>query len=57
MPSTRGCARAVLQTAYQCMTTCGVNKLGVYMITSRMLGAFREHPATRQEFMTMIEKA
>jgi len=27
------------------------------MITSRMLGAFREHPATRQEFMAMIEKA
>ncbi|NNE85189.1 MAG: GTP cyclohydrolase I FolE, partial [Alphaproteobacteria bacterium] len=44
----------VLQASHQCMTTRGVNKPGVEMMISRMLGAFREHPATRNEFMTMI---
>jgi hypothetical protein len=45
----------VLQAAY--VDACGVNKLGVDIVTSRMLGAFREHSATRQKFMGMIEKA
>jgi len=36
------------------MTTRGVNKTGVTMVTSRMLGAFRDQPETRQEFMSMI---
>jgi GTP cyclohydrolase I len=49
----RGVA-VILQASHQCMTTRGVNKPGVEMMTSRMLGAFREHPATRNEFMTMI---
>jgi GTP cyclohydrolase I len=51
--SPRGVA-VVIQASHQCMTTRGVNKPGVEMMTSRMLGAFREHPATRNEFMTMI---
>ena len=37
--------------AHQCMTTRGVHKHGVSMVTSRMLGAFRTNPATRQEFL------
>jgi GTP cyclohydrolase I len=49
----RGVA-VILQASHQCMTTRGVNKPGVEMMTSRMLGAFREHPATRNEFLTMI---
>jgi GTP cyclohydrolase I len=49
----RGVA-VILQASHQCMTTRGVNKPGVEMMTSRMLGAFREHPATRSEFMTMV---
>jgi GTP cyclohydrolase I len=51
----RGVA-VVIEASHQCMTTRGVNKAGVDMVTSRMLGAFRDDPATRQEFMTMIGK-
>jgi GTP cyclohydrolase I len=51
----RGVA-VVIEAAHQCMSTRGVNKTGVDMVTSRMLGAFREDPATRQEFLSMIGK-
>ncbi len=44
----------VIEAAHQCMTTRGVHKPGVTMVTSRMLGAFRDNDATRREFMTMI---
>ena len=44
----------VIEAAHQCMTTRGVHKPGVTMITSRMLGAFRENAATRREFLAMI---
>ncbi len=44
----------VIEAAHQCMTTRGVNKPGVNMVTSRMLGAFRDDPATRREFLSMI---
>lgn len=44
----------VIEAAHQCMTTRGVNKPGVTMVTSRMLGAFREDPATRRELLAMI---
>jgi len=44
----------VIEAAHQCMTTRGVNKPGVTMVTSRMLGAFRDDPATRREFLAMI---
>jgi GTP cyclohydrolase I len=37
------------------MTTRGVHKTGVSMVTSRMLGAFRDDPSTRREFMAMIQ--
>ena len=44
----------VIEAVHQCMTTRGVHKAGVVMVTSRMLGAFREDVATRREFLAMI---
>ncbi len=44
----------VIEAQHQCMTTRGVHKPGVHMVTSHMLGAFRENPATRREFLAMI---
>jgi GTP cyclohydrolase I len=49
----RGVA-VVIEASHQCMTTRGVHKTGVSMTTSRMLGAFRENPLTRQEFLSML---
>ena len=43
-----------IEAAHQCMTTRGVHKPGVTMVTSRMLGTFRDNPATRRELMAMI---
>jgi GTP cyclohydrolase IA len=42
----------VIKATHGCMTTRGVHKHGAGMVTSRMLGCFRENPATRHEFMT-----
>jgi GTP cyclohydrolase I len=36
------------------MTTRGVHKPGVTMVTSTMLGEFRKNPLTRREFLTII---
>jgi len=44
----------VIEAQHQCMTTRGVHKTGVTMVTSRMLGAFRTDPSTRREFLSMI---
>ncbi|HEY0523228.1 MAG TPA: GTP cyclohydrolase I FolE [Stellaceae bacterium] len=44
----------VIEAAHQCMTTRGVHKPGVTMVTSRMLGAFRDDPSTRREFLAII---
>lgn len=44
----------VIEAAHQCMTTRGVHKKGVTMVTSCMLGAFREDEKTRREFLAMI---
>ena len=44
----------VIEAAHQCMTTRGVHKPGVTMVTSTMLGAFREDSRTRREFLAMI---
>ena len=44
----------VIEAAHQCMTTRGVHKPGVSMITSHMLGAFRTDPSTRREFLAHI---
>ena len=43
-----------IEAQHQCMTTRGVHKPGVSMVTSRLLGAFRSNPDTRREFMSMI---
>jgi len=44
----------VVEAAHQCMTTRGVQKAGVTMVTSRMLGTFRENGETRRELLAMI---
>ncbi len=49
----RGVA-VVIEAAHQCMTTRGIRKPGVTMVTSRMLGTFRSDPSTRREFMALI---
>ena len=45
----------VVDAVHQCMTTRGVHKLGVSMITSKMLGTFRKDPSTRSEFLRLID--
>ena len=44
----------VTEGTHQCMTTRGVHKPGVTMVTSRMLGVFRDHAETRQAFLSAI---
>ena len=44
----------VIEAAHQCMTTRGVHKPGVSMVTSRMLGVFRTDATTRREVLSMI---
>lgn len=44
----------VIEAQHQCMTTRGVHKPGVTMVTSRMLGAFRSTFETRREFLALI---
>ena len=44
----------VIEAAHQCMTTRGIHKPGVTMVTSRMLGEFRSNDATRREFLSII---
>ncbi len=49
----RGTA-VIIEAAHECMTTRGVHKPGVSMVTSRMLGAFRDDPTTRRELLAMV---
>ncbi len=44
----------VVEASHECMTTRGVHKRGVSMITSTLLGSFREHACTRAEFLQFI---
>jgi GTP cyclohydrolase I len=44
----------VIEATHQCMTTRGVHKTGVTMVTSQMLGVFRKRLETRQEFLSAI---
>lgn len=44
----------VIEAVHHCMSTRGVQKSGVSMVTSQMLGAFRDNPTTRREFLAMI---
>ncbi|WP_161962894.1 GTP cyclohydrolase I FolE [Xanthomonas campestris] len=45
----------VVEGAHECMTTRGIHKRGVSMVTSKMLGSFREDARTRAEFLQFIE--
>ena len=44
----------VIEASHQCMTCRGVHKPGVTMLTSKMLGAFRDNDRTRREFLSMV---
>ena len=44
----------VIEAEHQCMTTRGVHRPGIGMVTSRMTGDFRENPSTRREFLALI---
>ncbi|MDJ0759339.1 MAG: GTP cyclohydrolase I FolE [Woeseiaceae bacterium] len=50
----RGVA-VVVEASHQCMTTRGIHKTSVSMVTSQMLGAFRNSAKTRAEFLRMID--
>ncbi len=52
----RGVA-VVIEAYHQCMTTRGVHKSEVAMVTSQMIGAFRQNPTTRREFLAVIGKS
>ena len=45
----------VLKAEHFCMTARGIMKPGTDLVTSRMLGCFRDNPVTRQEFLSIIE--
>jgi len=49
----RGVA-VVIEARHMCMTMRGVEKQNSKMTTSVMLGAFREDPRTREEFLDLI---
>jgi GTP cyclohydrolase I len=48
----KGVAVAI-EAIHHCMTTRGVHKPGVAMVTSCLRGAFRDDPATRREFLAI----
>ena len=47
----------VIEASHQCMKTRGVHKPGADTVTSHMLGAFRNDPSTRREFLAMIRQS
>ena len=44
----------MVEAGHECMTTRGVHKPGVTMVTSCLLGTFRTQAETRQEFLSAI---
>jgi len=44
----------VIKASHHCMTTRGVHKPDTDLVTSRMLGCFRDDALTRQEFLGMM---
>lgn len=44
----------VIEASHGCMTTRGIHKSGLTMVTSQMIGAFRENDTTRREFLAAI---
>ena len=47
----------VVEGVHHCMTTRGIHKPGVAMMTSYLLGDFRSDPRTRAEFLNIIRRA
>ena len=47
----------VVEATHQCMTTRGIHKTNVSMVTSTMLGDFRDDEKTRAEFLQMIDNS
>ncbi len=45
----------VIEAVHQCMTTRGIHKSNVSMVTSQMVGAFRKDARTRAEFLRMLD--
>lgn len=45
----------IIKASHHCMTTRGVHKPDTDLVTSRMLGCFRDNALTRQEFLSMID--
>ena len=43
----------IVKASHHCMSTRGVHKADSDLVTSRMLGCFRDNPLTRQEFLSM----
>jgi GTP cyclohydrolase I len=43
----------VIKALHHCMTTRGIHKPGTSLVTSRMLGCFRDDPQLRQQFLSM----
>ncbi|MEO0996287.1 MAG: GTP cyclohydrolase I FolE [Pseudomonadota bacterium] len=46
----------VIEASHQCMTTRGIHKTGVSMVTSQMMGLFRKDARTRAEFLQMLDR-
>jgi GTP cyclohydrolase I len=44
----------IVDAQHQCMTTRGIHKTGVSMVTSKLLGSFREDARTRSEFLRFL---
>jgi GTP cyclohydrolase I len=44
----------VIEASHECMSTRGVHKTGMTMVTSEMIGALRDDPSTRREFLAVI---
>lgn len=45
----------VVEAVHECMTTRGIHKRGVSMVTSKMLGTFRDDARTRAEFLQFVD--
>ena len=44
----------IVEASHQCMTTRGIHKTGVLMVTSKMTGIFKENASTRKEFLDLV---
>tara|TARA_B000000460_G_scaffold59952_1_gene40220 strand:- start:9 stop:644 length:636 start_codon:yes stop_codon:yes gene_type:complete len=44
----------IVEASHQCMTTRGIHKTGVLMVTSKMTGLFKENASTRKEFLDLV---